>query len=222
MRGAGSDGVRWNVTRAYTLVATSDVSGRPLGPQRLVNYGVAGAVLADLGIAGRIKVDLDNGDLVRVICPEPLQDPVLDEVLGRLVESPTNLRVSTWVKNLRSNRLRTAVLDDLVDVGLLERRSSHVLGVVPAPRFRESDCRPEDEIVESVRAALRGSRPPDAVTACVIVLADGTRVLTKVVDEVPPGAVERIVADEETSEVARKVARVIKLMRLAMAANPTP
>ena len=52
--------------------------------------------------------------------------------------------------------------------------------------------------------------------ACVIVLADGTRVLGKVVDEVPEGAIERIVSDEETAEVVRKIARVIRAMRVAL------
>ena len=67
MLGGSSGPDRLNVTQAYTLVATSDVSGRHLGPQRFVNYAVAGAVFADLGIAGRIKVDLDRGDRVRVL-----------------------------------------------------------------------------------------------------------------------------------------------------------
>ena len=52
MLGGSSGPDRLNVTQAYTLVATSDVSGRHLGPQRFVNYAVAGAVFADLGIAG--------------------------------------------------------------------------------------------------------------------------------------------------------------------------
>ena len=46
MLGGSSGPDRLNVTQAYTLVATSDVSGRHLGPQRFVNYAVAGAVFA--------------------------------------------------------------------------------------------------------------------------------------------------------------------------------
>jgi len=219
MRGGNSDPARLNVTQAYTLVATSDVSGRHLGPQRFVNYGVAGAVFADLGIAGRIKVDLDRGDRVRVLSAEPTGDPVLDEVLRLVAESPTQHSIGTWIMQLGSSQLRTSVLDALVDGGLLERRSGQVLGVVPAQRFREVDCRPEDEVVAAIRAALQGTERPDPVIACVIVLADGTRVLRKVVDHVPEGAIEQIVADEETAEVVRKIARVIRIMRVALAAS---
>ena len=216
MLGGSSGPDRLNVTQAYTLVATSDVSGRHLGPQRFVNYAVAGAVFADLGIAGRIKVDLDRGDRVRVLSAEPTGDPVLDEVLSIVVESSSQRSIGTWVMQLGSRQLRTKVLDALVEADLLERRPSQVLGVIPAPRFRESDCRPEGEVVAAIRAALQGTERPDSVIACVIVLADGTRVLRKVVDEVPEGAIERIVADEETAEVVRKIARVIRTMRVAL------
>jgi hypothetical protein len=222
MRGGFSGPDQLNVTQAYTLVATGDVPGRHLGPQRFVNYGVAGAIFADLGIAGRIKVDLDRGDRVRVLSAEPTGDPVLDEVLQLVVDSPTQRSVGAWVMQLGSSALRTRVLDSLVDDGLLERRSSQVLGVVPAPRFREAGCRPEDDVVAAIRHALRGTERPDSVIACVIVLADGTRVLKKVVDEVPQDAVDRIVSDVETAEVVRKIARVIRVMRVAMSASATP
>lgn len=222
MRGGFSGPDSLNVTQAYTLVATSDVPGRHLGPQRFVNYGVAGAVFADLGIAGRIKVDLDRGDRVRVLSAEPTGDRVLDEVLHLVVESSTQRSIGTWVMQLGSSQLRTHVLDDLVDAGLLERQSSHVLGVIPAPRFREAGCRPEDDVVAAIRSALRGDERPDSVIACVILLADGTRVLRKVVDEVPAGAIERIVTDADTADVVRKIARVIRIMRVAKAAGATP
>ena len=220
MLGGSSGPDRLNVTRAYTLVATSDVPGRHLGPQRFVNYAVAGAVFADLGIAERIKVDLDRGDRVRVLSAEPTGDPVLDEVLRLVAESPTQHSIGTWVMQLGSRQLRAKVLDALVEEDLLERRPSHALGVVPAPRFRDAGTRPEDEVVSAIRAALRGSERPDSVTASVIVLADGTRVLRKVVDDVPEGAIDRIVADEETAEVVRKIARVIRAMRVALSAAP--
>ena len=221
MGGEGPGPTRLNVTQAYTLVATSDVSGKHLGPQRFVNYAVAGAVFADLGIAGRIKVDVARGDRVRVLSAEPTGDRVHDEVLRLVAESPTQRSIGTWVMRLGSRQLRTKVLDGLVEADLLERRPNHALGVVPAPRFRETDRRPEDDVVAAIRAALRGAERPNPVTACVIVLADGTRVLTKVVDEVPEGAVERIVTDVETAEVVRKIARVIRVMRLAVASGAT-
>ena len=221
MGGESPAPTRLDVTQAYTLVATSDVSGRHLGPQRFVNYAVAGAVFADLGLAGRIKVEVDRGDRLRVLSDEPTGDPVHDEVLRLVVESPTQRSIGTWVMRLGSRQLRAKVLDGLVEADLLERRPNHALGVVPAPRFRELDRRPEDDVVAAIRAALRGTERPDPVTACVIVLADGTRVLTKVVDEVPEGAVERIVTDVETAEVVRKIARVIRVMRLAVASGST-
>lgn len=221
MGGQSPGPARLDVTQAYTLVATSDVSGRHLGPQRFVNYAVAGAVFADLGLAGRIKVDTDRGDRVRVLSAEPLGDRVHDDVLRRVQESPTQRTIGAWVMRLGSRQLRAEVLDGLVEADLLERGPGHALGVIPAPRFRERERRPEDDVVAAIRAALRGTERPDPVTACVIVLADGTRVLTKVVDEVPEGAVERIVTDVETSEVVRKIARVIRVMRVALASGAT-
>lgn len=203
-----------NVTQAFTLVATSDVAGRRLGPQRLVSYGVAGAVLTDLGIAGRIAIDPEDGDRVRIISVKPCGDRVLDGVLGLLAASPTERRVGTWVRHLGFPRLRDEVLELLVEMDLLQHRRGRVLGVAPADRFANRGRRPEDEVVRRISLALQGERP-DPVIACVIVLCDGTRVLGKVVDEVCPEAVARIVEHEYSPPVVAGVMGVIRRLRAA-------
>ncbi len=64
------------------LLALDPVRGRSLNHRRYLQYGLAGAALADLEEAGRIAVE--GGDRIRVTNPLPLGDPVLDGALAAL------------------------------------------------------------------------------------------------------------------------------------------
>lgn len=200
-----------NVAQAFTLVATRDVAGRPLGPQGLVTYGVAGAVLVDLGLADRITIDPDRGDRIRVLSVEPVGDPVGDDVLRRLAGTPSTVPVSAWIRLLGSARLRDDVLGHLVDLSLLVRDASRTLGVAPVMPDAWSLAAPA-QVADSVRRALRGGHL-DAVTACVVVLCDGCGVLYKIAEDLPPDAVARVLAHVDSPPLVGTVADVIRRLR---------
>lgn len=206
--------MRLTVTQAFTLVATSDVAGRPLGPQRLVCFGVAGAALIDLGMAGRIALDPQRGDRIAVVSADPVGDLVLDGVLRTLSGSPTDLWVSSWIRHLGTRGLRDRVLAQLVGADLLVHDPRRTLGVSPASRFVGSGRRPEGEVVAAMAHALAGG-DLDADTACLILLCDGARVLGKVVDGVPLDVLAGLDGRRELPPVAARVAGVVRRLRSA-------
>ncbi|MFD7948863.1 GPP34 family phosphoprotein, partial [Streptomyces sp. NPDC059744] len=63
------------------LLALDPQRGKPYCRNRFLEYGMAGAVLAELEFQGRITEQLGR---IRVIDPLTPQDPLLAQVLGRL------------------------------------------------------------------------------------------------------------------------------------------
>ncbi|CAM5252458.1 hypothetical protein GCM10010329_07290 [Streptomyces spiroverticillatus] len=102
-----------------------------------VEYGVAGAVLAELALAGCV---VEERGRVRVRNPIPPAglDPVAVEALERLAAVPgkgrrDGVRTSHFVRRSR-HTVMGRCLDRLVERGVLRRESKKVLGLFPVVR----------------------------------------------------------------------------------------
>ncbi|WP_433604812.1 GOLPH3/VPS74 family protein [Dactylosporangium sp. CA-139114] len=114
----------------FLLLALDDHGKNLIGDLRL-NYGLAGAVLLDLALAGRIELAEDR---VTVTDPTPTGDPVADEALARIAAEERPRKADAWMQPL-ADGLRAKVLDRQVEAGVLRREQDRVLWVFPRTRF---------------------------------------------------------------------------------------
>ncbi|MGG5823738.1 GOLPH3/VPS74 family protein [Falsiroseomonas sp. HW251] len=116
-----------SLAEEVVLLSLDDETGRPVGRAGMApDLALAGALLMDLALAGRVDTDRDR---LIVVEDAPTWDPVLDAALGRLVEpsAPRDARGAIVVLARDAGEARGALLDRLIEAGMLRRVESRAL-----------------------------------------------------------------------------------------------
>ncbi len=141
------------------LLALDEETGtiKPL-PTQAMRYALAGALLVELALAGRIDTDLDALKLVNAA---PTGDPLLDDLLRRLGDADQELSTMDWLNQLvfEPPDLQDRVLERLVDKGILRIEDKRILWVFAVRRYPLLD----DREIREVRARLRDLIDSDAI-----------------------------------------------------------
>ena len=152
------------------LLALDDTVGalRPM-PVMAFNYALAGAVLADLAVAGRI--DTDPQQLV-LLSAAPTGDALLDPALAAIAAEKESKPVGYWLSVLSSWRheLETAALDRLVAQGILRREEKKILWVFGVRRYPTVDNQERTEVLTRLSALILGDDLPDPRDAILLSL----------------------------------------------------
>ncbi|GAA0452589.1 GPP34 family phosphoprotein [Streptomyces sp. NPDC046215] len=110
------------------LLSLHPETGRMLSTPRAVEYGVAGAVLAELRLAGRVAEQYGRPV---VLDPRPPGDPLLAMAMASLPAAGTRGPKShRWVRTA-SGHLEEPWVARLVERGALRARSRRILGFIP-------------------------------------------------------------------------------------------
>ncbi|MEU2199190.1 GPP34 family phosphoprotein [Isoptericola sp. NPDC019482] len=163
------------------LLAYDDASGRPRLERTQLDYRLAGALLVELALSGRVDVtssagtDLDGRPVgagrVVVRDASPTGHPALDHALALVrtrARAPKGL-VAPLAKGLRDN-----LLAGLAARGILRREDGTVLWIFPTTSWPAADATHETQLRATCREVLLGVRAPDARTAALLATASGT------------------------------------------------
>ncbi|MEU4566044.1 GPP34 family phosphoprotein [Micromonospora sp. NPDC023956] len=171
------------------LLAYDDEGVDRVGTPNL-GYGLAGAVLLDLTLAGRIEV---ADDRVVVVDPSPLGQPTLDAALTRIGAEAKRRRPKDWITRL-SGDLRGPVLDELVEAGVLRREAGRVLGLFPRTRFPSTtgvEPAAEASARQRMHLAVATDGPVPARTAALVSLTRAVGLDRKLFRDLPKDQVKR-------------------------------
>ena len=172
-----------------------------------MSYALSGAILADLILRGRLKVEDGH---VRIVNAEATGDDVLDEALVALAGS-NKTRLNHWVRTIMADHQRDRIVQRLVNLQILDKVEKVVLGLFSYRRYPAHDCGPENEIRARLRAALAGSTPPDARTRALLSLADACGLTKSFLDKNERQAwkerLEALVGSEPVGEAVRSAIR---------------
>ncbi|MGW1076869.1 GOLPH3/VPS74 family protein [Streptomyces sp. NPDC002537] len=114
------------------LLSFDPATGRKLCRQRFLEYGVAGAVLAELALAGHV---VEERGRLTVIRPVPPADPLLAMAIASLPPAKgRGPRTSTWVRSA-ARHLDEPWLRRLVERGALRPERVKALGFLPLLRL---------------------------------------------------------------------------------------
>ena len=165
------------------LLLYDDDSGRPVVDGTKVDFGLAGAVLLDLALQGRVAVAA-KGERVRqgrlyVTDHESLGDPILDEALAG-IGADDGRRTPKSILGMLKKGLRARLLYRLADRGILHREQRRVLGLFPTERWPAVDASHEREVRQRLHAVLSGAEP-DERTAAIVALLHALDAVPKVV-----------------------------------------
>jgi Golgi phosphoprotein 3 (GPP34) len=185
------------IAEGTLLVLTDDV-GKARVDNTKLTYALAGAVLLELSLLGKVDVaergeSTKQGRLI-VRDPAPTGNPVLDLGLAEL-ERRQNKKPRDVIRHLAKG-IREQVATLLVHAGAVRREESRVLGVFRRTRYPVIDDASKQAVVTAMAGAVRGSDAPvDARVA-------GTISLLTAID-----ALHRVVTPEMTGLTSRQIKR---------------
>lgn len=161
------------------LLLLDDTTGAPAGVSTL-HHTLAGAVLAELALLGRIRRDGDRawyqGTKIVAVGEGALLDPLLQATYDTIAARPQYLHTMLATIGFA---LREPVTGRLLQRGLLRRERKRFLGMFPTTSLPATDTGHESALREQMRAVLEDGAQPDARLAAVIAVisASGTLVL---------------------------------------------
>lgn len=149
---------------------------------RMLNIGLAGGILGELLLEGRVEVRPDGRKgrpLVTVVSRATFGDPVLDEALRRLTEAKRRGNPQATVGSLsRMKGLRARTATALCRKGILRENEETVLLLFKRRVYPTLDPAPERELVERIRQAIdEPASTVDPRTALLVQLARTTGTL---------------------------------------------
>jgi len=167
-------------TEEIVLLALDDKTGAPLPlPVTALSYGLAGAVLADLAVAG--KVDTDDKKLT-VLDASPTSDPLLDPWLALIAAEKKSHPVAHWLSVLadRQQEIEQPALERLIARGILQRQDKKILWVIGLRRYPTVDGHERTEVRTRLGQLILGDDIPDPRDAILISLLSGCRLTDKI------------------------------------------
>ncbi|MHB1326814.1 MAG: GOLPH3/VPS74 family protein [Gemmatimonadales bacterium] len=144
-------------------------------------YALAGAVLAELLLDGRIAIENTRKMLVDVKDASSTGDPVIDECLGKLREAKRRAPLRSWVARLaRIKRFRHKAALQLCARGILRADERKILLIFSQKIYPEINPVPERKIIERLRQVVFSDQGRvDARTVVLISLAKSSDLLNK-------------------------------------------
>jgi hypothetical protein len=143
------------------LLGLDDESGEIiLSVSTALPYGIAGAILIDLHLLGRIN--LNNNNTVTVKNDSTTGYEILDEVLNLIKSKKEVENPKYWVRTINSSieNLIDRLIDGLVLRGVLKKQEKKILWIIPVDRFPTNDPLPEVHTRILIRSlVLEGVEP---------------------------------------------------------------
>ncbi|MFG1920814.1 GPP34 family phosphoprotein [Cryptosporangium sp. NPDC048952] len=200
------------------LLAYDDAAGKPLVSTTTLDLGLAGAVLVELTLAGRIAVEDKK---VRVLDPSPVDDPVAEAAFDRIRAASKPRDPKSWLAPLAKG-LRERILDRLVETGVVEREESRVLGLFRAVRYPALNPAPETAAHGRLDAAVRHNDLSGRHTAALASLVHAVELGPKLFPDLPAKEVKaRLTAISEGDWAAKAVKDAIAAIQVALMAATT-
>ncbi|MBV1850815.1 GOLPH3/VPS74 family protein [Catellatospora tritici] len=209
-----------SLAEQLVLLSYDDVSGRPLLNTAQLDCGVEGAILLTLSYAG--KLVLNHGHL-EVSDPTPTGDPVLDASLARIATETTRYHTPDWwIYHLASPRHREALLERLVERGIMVREDHAVLGVFHRRRYPERDTVVEKELITHLRQVVNRMAAPDRQSVSLLALAHTLLLDRHLFPEINRDNLRHRIAELTEGEwCGPAVAKVVYAMNMAVMAAIT-
>ena len=176
------------------------------------NYALAGAVIADLALAGRVDTDLQQ---LTVLSAEPTGDALLDRALATLAASPKPQSVAHWLGVFSSDRvsLENEGLARLVSRGILRREDKKILWVFGLRRYPTVDNQERTEVKTRLSALILGDDLPDPRDAILISLLAACHFIERIfTDKAYAARDARVETLARMDQVGREVGSAIEAL----------
>ncbi len=137
-------------------------------------WAVAGGILLELVLAGRVAID--NKHIV-VVDTTPTGEPLLDARLAALpgwIGNRGKRHISYWLTR-EKDKVIAPTVERLCARGVLVEQKRKAMGIFPVRRYPEADPRVEAELRARLNAVVLDGAEPDPRTAGLVALVHGSK-----------------------------------------------
>jgi len=211
-----------NIPEKFFLLAHHPEKGRLVVSGQYFRYGIAGAILLDLSLDGRIGIE--NGRIV----PRPGNTPsdaLKSEVIQMITESARQRRAGFWVRRLafRYTRYINQIQTGLVGKRLVRIEEARFLGIIPWRRTYLTESYTRTSLIRQLKSdilAYRGDAGSGSALASLVEACRMRSILSSDREELKmlKSQIKRIMKDTPVSNV---VAETIREVQAAIIASVT-
>ncbi|MFI6940220.1 GPP34 family phosphoprotein [Streptomyces sp. NPDC050418] len=157
------------------LLALDDDSGAT-GQKDSAAWAVAGGILLELVLAGRVAID---NKLIVMVDTTPTGEPLIDAPLAALPgwignRAERKRHIVYWLTK-EKEKVIAPTIERLVARGVLVEQKRKAMGLFPVRRYPEADARVEAELRERLNAVVLGGAEPDTRTAGLVALVHASK-----------------------------------------------
>ncbi|MCW2135215.1 GOLPH3/VPS74 family protein [Arthrobacter sp. VKM Ac-2550] len=189
-----------SVPEAFLLLCLRDEDGKAMLDGSTLGYGLGGAILSELALAGAITIQ------DRKVVPTPGYgvdgSGAYKPFMQLIAAARRPYKTEHWVTKFASRSPKQLVGDLLAARNIVARAEGRILWVFPTVKYPEVDPVPEQQLRERIANVLSGLRP-DGFSASVIALADATKILEKRFGPVPKERVTEITDGDWASKAVK-------------------
>jgi hypothetical protein len=167
-----------NLAEELFLISINDEKGVVhSGVAQNLRYGLAGAVLADLTLLG--KLGLDENRQVIVLDEVLTRDEILNEALSRIVRSNRPRRPSYWVSELAQQvkQFQSRLASGLATMGILRKEGLRFMWIIPYEIYPQQEASAKYWIKHRLREVVLANVTPDERTTVLLSLLRACRML---------------------------------------------
>ena len=207
------------------LLALRDKEGT-VHASGMYTYALGGAILAELLLRGRIRVDDPKKKLIGLADAHGTGDVLLDECLAKVAAAKKRASVRTWLSRFAGvKRLKERTALQLCQRGILRADEDKVLGIFTRKIYPEIDPRPEHALIDRLReAVLSAGRAVEPRTVVLISLARSAEVLKTVFSKAElkerKARIEQIVNGEVVGKATQEAIEAVRAALVIAAVMP--
>jgi hypothetical protein len=165
---------------------------------KVANIAIAGGVLMELSLLGRIDTDLKS---LFIVDPTSVDDDLLDPALREIAAEPTRRSSAWWIERLgdQNRDLLHKVLGRLVRADILRMENRRYFWVFSRRAYPQNTGREEREAKARLAFIIYGDDVPAARDTLLLGLAESSGVLSS------------MLSPEEMRKTANRIAQVVSL-----------
>jgi len=210
------------------LLALRDEEGTIASGGTMYQYAIGAALLAELLLSKRIEVEQSGKrKLVNLVSPTLLDEPLVDECLGKVNSAKRRAVLQTWVSRFAGvKNLKHRVAQQLCRRGILRADEDKVLLLFTRKIYPEVNPGPERELIRRLEHAIfTETRDIDPRTVVLLSLANSTGLLKIVFDKKKlkgrKARIEQIVKGEITGKATTEVIEAMQAAIFVTCIMPT-
>jgi golgi phosphoprotein 3 len=164
----------------------------------VASMAIAGGILMELALLGRIDTDLKT---LFIVDPTPVGDDLLDEALHKIAAVPQSRSSAWWIRalGLHGGDLSVRVLGRLVQAGILRAENRQFLWVFSRRAYPQNTGREEREAKARLLSVIFNDDVPESRDTLLLGLADST------------GVLDTVLSPEDRRKASNRIAQVIAL-----------